>query len=178
MQSQKAFSLFELLITLGLITITATLTVPNFKTFLIQAETQTLRTQLQRALAYARSQAMLRGVKVTLCGASKNHQQCAPDWTEGILIFTDASGDATITNPNQILHVITTPAQNGQLHWRSSFKVNYLQIQASGATNGENGTYWYCARNAPTASWALVINLAGRARMVSNDGDLKKLTCS
>jgi type IV fimbrial biogenesis protein FimT len=177
MRYQKAFSLFELLITLGIISIIATLAIPNWKSLLSQVENHTLRIQLQRTLAYARSQALLRGVKVTLCGAGKNHQQCATQWLDGILVFTDADGSATITSPDQILHIITGQPEHGELHWRSSFKKSYLQIQPGGMTNGENGTFWYCDHHAAAASWALVVSLAGRARVASNTVELNQLSC-
>jgi type IV fimbrial biogenesis protein FimT len=177
MRQQKAFSLFELLITISIICIIATLAIPNFKNLLRQAENQTLRIQLQRTLAYARSQAMLHGVKVTLCGASKNHQHCASQWRDGILVFTDADGSAAITSPDQILHIITGQAEHGELHWRSSFKESYLQIQPNGLTNGENGTFWYCEHHATAASWAVIVSLTGRARVVNDAVELEKLSC-
>ncbi|MES2218584.1 MAG: GspH/FimT family protein [Pseudomonadota bacterium] len=175
---KQGFSLPELLITLSILILLTTLTIPNYKTFLTQAKTQTQRSKLQRALAYARSAAMLRGIKVTLCGATKDHQQCTDHWRNGVLLFTDENGSATITSTKQILHVITSQEQDGTLHWRSSFKLNYLQFQPTGRPNGKNGTFWYCEKNASAPSWALVVNLAGRTRLLTNVTDLKKLTCS
>jgi type IV fimbrial biogenesis protein FimT len=117
-------------------------------------------------------------VKVALCGASEDHQHCVEDWRNGVLIFTDTNGSAMITSPEQILYVIANSNHFGILHWRSSFKVNYLQIQPEGSTNGENGTFWYCPHHARAPSWALIVSLAGRARVALDETDLKKLLCA
>jgi prepilin-type N-terminal cleavage/methylation domain-containing protein len=165
--SNYGFSLTEILITLILTAMVATLAMPNYSHLYTYAQNQRVRTELQRTLAYASNQANSRGAPVTLCGANSNYQQCAETWNEGMLVVSD----------NQILYVVRLDSNKGKLHWRSSFKLNYLQYHTSGGTSG-NGTFWYCAMDRALPSWAIVVNLTGRARVVDNIASLKKLSCS
>lgn len=156
----KGFSLFELLICLSIISILLVLTFPNYSQFLSQSKEQSLSQQLLRGINLARSEARLRGDIVGFCG-SVDHVACSKVWKDGQIIFVDDD-----QGNRKVLSVSDALAIKGVLHWRSALGREYLQFLPSGFTNGEQGTFWFCRENSKIPQWAIVVNHAGRTRLV------------
>lgn len=92
--------MIELLIAIVLAGILATLAVPNFTSFIANNRSESMAATLSNALRLARSEAVKRGYRVSLCAANSDFTQCEPaptTWGNGWLIFL---------NKNQV----TTPA--------------------------------------------------------------------
>jgi type IV fimbrial biogenesis protein FimT len=170
------FSLIELLIILTLITIIATFTIPAYKNLITTTSNQTLRAQLQHAIHLAQSEAMTRGVTITLCGTADS-ANCDDNWQHGIMLFIDETEAGVPVNKTDVLYIFNHDVKSGNLFWHSAYNVNYLQLDPSGMTNGENGKFWYCSRAAKHADWALLIGEAGRMRELTDPDELKNLPC-
>lgn len=154
MQNNNGFTLIELLLVLTIIILFSFAVIPAFDNIVKKAQSQKLSSQLLRAINLTRNEAVVRGISITLCG-SKNGSICSNEWQNGFII---------ITNENKALFSFTHHAK-GVLHWRGSLGRTNLEYLPSGLTNNEDGTFWYCENN-HDAVWAIVINLAGRARLV------------
>ena len=97
------FSLFELIVTLSVAAILATIAIPSYRS-LVQANGLTTQTnELISALNYARATAVALGTTVTLC-SSADRLTCRndADWSAGWLIYT-ASAGATPGNGAEVL---------------------------------------------------------------------------
>jgi type IV fimbrial biogenesis protein FimT len=168
---QAGFSLLELIITLALIAIITGIAIPAYTSFINTTKDQVASEKLLQALVIARNEALLRGVTLTMC-KSLDHVSCSGDWKNGQIIFIDSQHNATVTNKENIIYVLDSV--EGVLHWQSSLHRDYLSFFPSGSTQGEDGTFWFCHAGVNVASWAIIVNQAGRARVTT---DTKKYIC-
>jgi len=153
---KNGFSLLEIVVVLTIVFIILVFAIPSERIFLTNAKVDALRLQLQRAIDLTRSEAIMRGETVTLCGSS-NKNTCTGSWDTGYIIVANAK-------PIYIFYDI--PNQ-GQLHWRA-FPSHQPELQylPSGMSKTENGTFWYCLPTEKKPRWAIVISQSGRARLV------------
>ncbi|MCF5581792.1 prepilin-type N-terminal cleavage/methylation domain-containing protein, partial [Pseudomonas syringae] len=106
----KGFSLIELLVTVSLVGILAAIAIPNFTSSIQSNKADTEVSDLQRALNYARLEAINRGVTVRIAPTS------GTAWTGELQVYLASdtktpptalrtvaamsSGGALVTNPN------------------------------------------------------------------------------
>lgn len=81
----KGLTLIELLVVISLISIFVTVAVPSFKSLIHTNHIQAAANELRSVLLYARSEAVSRGVSVTVKAPT------ATDWTRGITVSTVAT---------------------------------------------------------------------------------------
>ncbi len=169
---QRGLSLIEALITLTITSLLAVMVYPSLKNFSEKANDDSLQSQLWHAIQLAHTEAMSRHVTIGLC-KSKDAKTCGGRWTDGQLIFIDANEDGKIIQPKQIIMVFQPTFFQGQLNWRSfPARRDYLQFTPATLQNG-NGTFWFCHATNQFPSWAIIINLSGRPRMVYPDQEGK-----
>ena len=117
MRSAGGFTLVELMVVLSIAAILLTVAVPGFQSFILNGRRTTLANDLVLALAYAKSEAVKRGVRVTVC-SRQDDATCAGSttWDSGWLVFVDNDGDGVVdgadTPPDVVLQVYP-PLPNG-----------------------------------------------------------------
>ncbi|HEC15556.1 MAG TPA: prepilin-type N-terminal cleavage/methylation domain-containing protein [Sedimenticola sp.] len=99
MKQIGGFTLIELMITLAVAVIVLALGIPAFNAMLANNRASAQANSLVTALAFARSEAAKRGLRVALCPRDAPGQadfSCGGrnDWVNGWMVFTDASGKA------------------------------------------------------------------------------------
>lgn len=156
------FTLIELMVTIAIAAILLMVAVPNFITFIQNNRLTSQANDLVTALNYARSEAIKRGVRVTVC-SRLDDTTCAGanDWTTGWLVFVDADGDGAVAGA-EVLQV-RQPMENGNtLSSAAAFqRVTYQNTGFSGFA----GTLRLCdARSTPSAR-AIVVSPQGRVRI-------------
>lgn len=100
-KSSRAFTAIEILITLVIVGIIATLGIMGFRETIQNNRAVTINNEFIASLAYARSEAIQRASPVSVCAAANNNlQACGSnnDWTNGWIIFLDPNGTGAITN--------------------------------------------------------------------------------
>ncbi len=174
-----AFTLYELLITVSIVSILATLSVPSFRL----VRDQNMVTQINELLAdiyLARSEAIKTGIQTLVC-KSANGQSCSMDtnWHEGWLVFIDSNGNHRRDPGERILRVRQSLASYNRLRF-SAFGPGigrYLSYKPSGSTK-QNGTFTLCDRSQLTPARAVIIIQTGRARVSRTKSDGSALNCS
>lgn len=124
---QTGMTLIELMVTMGVVAILATVAAPSLQTMIERNQLQTLTNNMVSNLYFARSEAAKRGFNVGLCASDNTQSACdssASTFANGWIIFTDydrngaltasttkfdTNGDGLLDEPEQILVVGEAP---------------------------------------------------------------------
>lgn len=100
-RNSRGFTLIELMVGLAVMALLMMVAVPSFQSTIASSRVTTITNDLVGALAAARTEAIRRGVRVTVC-ASADSASCATtgDWSQGWVVFTDINRDAAVTPPD------------------------------------------------------------------------------
>ena len=168
----KGLTLIELMITISILAILLALAVPSFQSMIASSSLTTTTNDLVNTLAQARSNAIRRGGRVTVC-KSANGTQCATtgNWEQGWIVFNDTTKSGTSANVDTGEAItFVAPAQlagiviNGNLSY-ISYAADGQTKQMSGAFQG--GTLRICSTNASltNAKRARNLTLTGTGRI-------------
>ncbi|WP_193754292.1 GspH/FimT family pseudopilin [Microbulbifer sp. Q7] len=113
---QQGLTLIELMITLAVLAVVVGIAVPSFNTMIQNNRSLALGEELAGALNYARSEAVKRGVRVTLCG-STDGAACNGSWADNWIVVVDtaATDDAAapvVANAAAVLRFWEAPDNN------------------------------------------------------------------
>ncbi|HED34908.1 MAG TPA: prepilin-type N-terminal cleavage/methylation domain-containing protein [Gammaproteobacteria bacterium] len=101
---QTGFTLIEMMVTVGLVSILLSVGVPSFREFIKDGALTAGNNELVTAFNLARSEAVKRGARVTVC-KSANQTACTTSdgWEKGWLIFTDENNNGVYDSANETL---------------------------------------------------------------------------
>lgn len=161
LRGQSGFTLIELLVTIAIAAILLTVAVPNFITFVQNNRLTSQANDLVTAFNYARSEAIKRGVRVTVC-SRLNDTTCAGanTWTTGWLVFVDADGDGAVSGA-QVLQVRQPLENTNTLISAGLQRVTYQNTGFSGFA----GTLRLCDTRGTASARAIVVSAQGRVRI-------------
>ncbi len=171
MKKYIGFTLIELMITLIIVGILLVVGIPSFRTFIKDSQLITGTNELVAAMNLARSEAVKRGIRVTVC-KSTNQTGCATTkgWEQGWIIFTDENNDATYnataTPPETLIRVHGALAGLITATGNSSI-TNYVSYIASGQSQQagggiQSGTIHFCDDRTGAVGKDLTISTTGR----------------
>jgi len=170
MSHNNGITLLEILITLAIVSILATLGLPSLYSLINNNRLTTVTNQMLGAFYLTRSEAIKRNQRVTM--AAKHG-----DWKNGWQIFVDADADAVI-DPGQRIIFDHPPLHDsisisGNVAHVDSY-ISYLSSGFSRTLNGalQIGTLTLCSSSARSGvpSRSLIVNYSGRWRARVNDG--------
>ncbi|MGQ9860680.1 MAG: GspH/FimT family pseudopilin, partial [Thiobacillaceae bacterium] len=101
---QSGVTLIELLVTISIAAILMAIAVPGFQDFFRRNRLDGATSDLMATLNYARSEAIRRGVPVSVCRSS-NGTSCSGGWQQGWIVFTNPDNDDTVDAGEEILRV-------------------------------------------------------------------------
>jgi type IV fimbrial biogenesis protein FimT len=106
------FTLLELMTTLSVVGIVLAVGVPSYLTVIRNNRAAANANELVSALTIARSEAVRRGDRVSLCRSSDG-ASCGGTWTDGWIVFVDGAANDTAT-PVVSQVIQTWPAPDGE----------------------------------------------------------------
>ncbi len=163
MRRQRGFTLIELLVTLSVAAILLTVAVPNYITFVQNSRLATQANDLVTMLNYARSEALKRNQRITVCSSTTGNS-CAGSttWDSGLIVFADTNGDAVVDGGEDILQV--RQAMEGANTLQSGLSRVTYQSNGFLFGFGANGTFRLCDSRGTASARAIVVSNLGRVR--------------
>ena len=152
----KGFTLIELMVTISVAAILLVIAVPNFRTFVLNNRITGQANDMMTALNYARSEAIKRGLPVSMLSNSGT-----PNWSAGWFVFSDPNGNGAVDPGDITLRV--WPALGGANTLNAgSAAVTSVTFDSSGFARASATTFRLCdSRLIPSAR---NIQLAGSGR--------------
>ncbi len=164
------FSLIELMVTLAVVAILLTIGVPSFSTMIKNSRLATATNNISTAISFARSEAIKRGVRVTICTSSDGASCDAASWDDGWIVFTDEDSDAAYdAGDDELLRV--SGSLNANLTVTGSASINtyisYINDGQSQLVNGgfQAGTLSLCDDRTGDFGRSLFLSNTGRLRL-------------
>ena len=132
MKQHSGFTLIELMITLALVAILATVGVPSFTNFIANNRLTVQANELVSALNLARSESVKRNTRVTVC-RSANGTACGGTWNNGWIAFVDSGTVGSVDGTDEVLRVWNSGGSSATLT-ADPTTVNAVQFQGIGLT--------------------------------------------
>jgi type IV fimbrial biogenesis protein FimT len=110
-------------------------------------------------LNYARSEAVKRNQRITVC-SSTTGTSCAGSttWDSGLIVFADTDGDGVVDGGEDVLQVRQGLEGSNTLRGAD----NRVTYQSTGFSPGFNGTFRLCDARGITTARAIVVSMQGR----------------
>ena len=169
--AQTGFSLTELITASAIAAILLSLAIPNLTTLTMNKRINAQANDFISTLVLARSQALKRVSRVTVC-ISANGIACigTGGWEQGWIVFVDDNNNAQVNGGEEILQINST-LEGGNTLRGSSNVDTYISYVASGVTKltgggFQAGTLVLCDdRGSGVNARTINISVTGRSRM-------------
>lgn len=168
------FSLGELMVTLLVVAVVAAIALPSYRSIILHARLTTQIHDFAAALNLARSEAVKRGYKVTVC-PSTNQASCTggTQWEQGWIVFVDVDGDQTVDTADareEVLRATRVLASGFSLRGTASSSVaTHVTVDPKGQLSG-TGDFMLCENMTADPSRAVIVNTVGRI-VIAEDQD-------
>lgn len=174
---QTGFTLIELIVTIAVAIILATVAVPSFQTIIKNNKLATTANDLISGIALARTEAIKRGARVSMC-ASTDQATCSTsrtNWDSGWLVFTDPDADGVLDAGEELIRVAN---RSGPPTIRQS-ATTILSYRGVGFRNDTDPPIVIniCDDRGADFARQLSINTAGRTRVCRDADDGCTLSC-
>ncbi len=165
MPVNSGFTMLELMIALSIGAILATIAVPSYQSMMVQSRLATQSNEFLTALHFSRSEAVKRGMRVTMCKSSSGTTcTTGSGWQNGWIVYSDSGTTGAIDSSDQILRVF--PALKGSTMDGGTRFTNWIAYLPNGSSQGSgysglvgNGTFILCNN---TKGRKIIINNTGR----------------
>jgi type IV fimbrial biogenesis protein FimT len=169
------FTLYELLLTLMLVTLIAGTAIPSFAASLARQRQRIEIDALFHAIHLARKESIMRRKVVSLC-PSVDGQRCAAsrDWSQGWLMFENKDRDSPPRiDPGEPVLTRHTVAENVRISAnRKGFTLRATFLRAT------NGTFVFCDTGERITPKALVVSYTGRPRVAVHKTNRDLYSCA
>lgn len=181
-RQDKGLTLIELMVTISILAILMALAVPSFQSMIASSNLTTTTNDLVATFAQARSDAIRRGKRVTVC-MSADSLECTTTgaWSQGWIMFHDdvhTGTDAAVGSDKTVIKAASSALTNN-LMIKTTNGMFYVSYGADGQSKQMNGapgfgTIRICSDSSAltddTRSRDIVINFAGRVNVTKETG--------
>ncbi len=139
MKNANGFTLIELMVSLAIIAIMATVAVPSFTATIKNNRLVTQVNLLAGSLALARSEAIKFGSEATVCVSADQATCSGANWDEGWMVWVDTDNDGALTDGEERQFVAGLPSS---MTFTSSTATTQFLYSSQGTSDG--GTLELC----------------------------------
>ncbi len=156
----KGFTLLELMITVVIAGILASMAVPSFTQAIKNNRMSTQINELLATFNYARSEAIKRSTGISVC-SSTDGASCSNNWKDGWIVFVDTDSDKTV---GEVLRVHKELSGGNTMAFADSAD-SYINYKSIGLAKLA-GTFTLCDSRGDTYKKVIKFPLTGQARVL------------
>jgi len=178
--AQRGFTLAEMMATLAIAAVTASMAVPSMKNLVANNQRTSGANEFVSTLHAARSVAITRNVQVTLCPSSDAEHCNDAQWQEGWIYFVDINHDRHVNENDEILGAVSGIVD---ITIRSKDFEHFLAFRPNGHimvdTTAENqGEMLLCDARGPKFSQSLILHVGGKPQLTFDKDPDAYTSCS
>jgi type IV fimbrial biogenesis protein FimT len=175
---ERAFSLYEVLVTLTVVSTVTTVAVPSFQQLTSSQRMSSAVNSLVTALHLARSETIKRGERAVLCPSSdgracRNSSLGGTVW-KGLPAHIDRNGNQELDADDMAVRMFG--ATEG-LHIRTSAHRDHVTYQPNGMASGSNLSFTFCDKHGRGAPRAVIVSNSGRPRTSTRSASGGAISC-
>jgi type IV fimbrial biogenesis protein FimT len=175
MNRRKGFTLMELMVSISVVMILASIGVPALASFIIEVRVDNEISLICRLLYITRNAALNENKTVTLCPLS-NQNVCVNQWNSTLSVFIDSNNNKVYepTTGERIIKV-KPPIFTGDILKYGNSR-NGLTYSATGHLSGwgQNATFKYCPKGYDEKSRGIVVSVSGRIYTSSDNNSTQR----
>lgn len=142
------FTLIEIVVTLAILALLSAIALPAFNGIIRNNRLTAVANEFVSHLDYARTEAIKRGNRVTVCRSS-NGVSCDGDWNDGWIVFDDPDGDILPAAGEQVLRyqqgaLLPDGSRDVRINLRNCSGKGHLSYRADGRPMN-NMSFGLCA---------------------------------
>ena len=171
---QSGFTLIELLVVLAIAAIITTTAIPSFQSFIQNNRMSTTVHSFVSSLNLARSEAVKRGERVTVC-KSNNSSTCSNsgNWQQGWIVFVDSNDNGQresgteelVRAHNAVSGSTTIEGQSDVENYISYAGTGFAQLITGSMLDTNNSTLIFCdSRKFGDQARAIILSPTGSVR--------------
>jgi type IV fimbrial biogenesis protein FimT len=156
------FTIIELMVAISIAAILLSVAIPSFSSVIRSTRLTTYANELVASLNLARSEAVKRGVQISVKRKGSTNQ----NWDSGWDIFTDLNGDGVLDTADVLIKTYPALTNGFTLRTGTAGYQTFAAYLPSGLSlNSSGDTFRLCASSGDIVnSRAIVINALGRPR--------------
>lgn len=164
----NGYTILELMLAVAIVAIVAGFAVPSFLSTVRANRTVTINNELVSALTLARSEAIKRGNRVTVCPtADQTTCLAGGTWESGWMVFEDPAGAGTVDSGEDILRVWEAATGGTTIRAAGSFS-NFVSFVGSGETRAapsNTDSFYVCNKEGELANGrTITVGVIGYAK--------------
>jgi type IV fimbrial biogenesis protein FimT len=168
---RQGLTLVELIVTLAIVSILLAIAIPGYANFMNFNRLVAVTNDLASSLQLARSEAIRRGIRVTVCKSGNSMDTDAAcdssaGWHQGWLVFVDGGTKGVVDPGDSILKVHGGVPEVGITASNFSAYASFLPSGSSQGPSGlGNGSLYVCVAGSKRS---IIINTIGRMRIAKS----------
>ncbi|ASJ72403.1 GspH/FimT family pseudopilin [Granulosicoccus antarcticus] len=174
----RGFTLMELLITVSVAAILMATAAPGFQSLIQQSKQESRVNELTGALYYARSEAIKRSSRISVCARSSN-TSCGTNWDKGWIVFIDNGATPGVIDTSESVLKVASSLPSGFRVKNTAIvqgaseatQRSYVRFGPRGLSNWRgSGTFTFCDGRGTSAARAINVSMSGDVRHARADG--------
>ncbi|MEP5766306.1 MAG: GspH/FimT family pseudopilin [Halieaceae bacterium] len=171
----RGYTLLELLVTMAIIAIIASLSGPSFMDMISRNRQSSALGSMFTMLSTARSEAVNLQTTVSACSSSDQTTCNTDNWESGWLVFVDdgtgtggVANDGNVNGTEQMIRVGQAAGGSLTIRSRNFTDAGAVSFDDDGMSS-DRGTLVLCSDGDASRSSAVILNFSGQARLAGDD---------